>query len=263
MIYSIFSNNNSQRLGAISYLIYIWREGSIRGIDREEILSEVYRAFDIEGLGDVGEDEIFALGTERRKLDLGGQKKTPWTRENTVDLLKAMICDENMKVSMSNFVSFFKDNLSAESDETFVVTSKQFLSCAKRLKAGMVIANKKKMDRFYKQLTHGALQQLKLGVWRLVKGEISMRLEIWRRSIHIVVVDREARLSEVYRALDIDGDSCVGEEEMFAIGSARRKYEQKSTPWTHAMTTHMLEAMNCDAMMDVNMSHFVAYFKDS
>ena len=55
------------------------------------MLSNVYREFDLDGGGDVGEDELLELGQARRRL---GQKEGEWTVEDNQRLMQRIGPDE-------------------------------------------------------------------------------------------------------------------------------------------------------------------------
>merc|ERR1712216_487741 len=90
---------------------------------RASALRGVYREFDLDGGGDVGGEEMLALGKARRKL---GQKKGEWTEEMNRNLLSNMGADKKGNVSEGNFVSYFNASLSIE-DSEFDTTVRQFL----------------------------------------------------------------------------------------------------------------------------------------
>merc|ERR1711934_910182 len=67
--------------------------------DRRAVaLRKVYREFDLDGGGDVGGEEMLALGKARRKL---GQKKGEWTQDMNQRLLENMGVDRRGAVSES------------------------------------------------------------------------------------------------------------------------------------------------------------------
>lgn len=72
--------------------------------DRAKALRKVYQEFDLDGGGDVGEDEMLALGQARRKL---GQKSGEWTKEQNKNMMNNMGADKEGNVSVSNFVTYF------------------------------------------------------------------------------------------------------------------------------------------------------------
>ena len=66
-------------------------EGVLEAMRRAALLTKVYREFDLDGGGDVGEDELLELGQARRRL---GQKEGEWTVENNRALMAAIGTDE-------------------------------------------------------------------------------------------------------------------------------------------------------------------------
>jgi len=103
------------------------------GIEQEriEMLMEVYRAFDIDQNGGVGEAEMFVLGTARRQL---GHKSTPWTVERNAKMVSHMNVDPVTRhISADNFVSYFNGKLPDE-PEKFRLTVGEFLLCAHSLR---------------------------------------------------------------------------------------------------------------------------------
>jgi len=98
---------------------------------RKDELERVYREFDIDGIGEVGEGEMFLIGTAigmaRRKL---GQESCSWTYSQNLKMLETMHCDTMMHVSMKMFVAYFLRTMSDDSDETFSTIMKHFLEAA-------------------------------------------------------------------------------------------------------------------------------------
>ena len=86
----------------------------------------MYDAFDLDGGGDVGEDEMLALGQARRKL---GQKSGEWTREQNRNMMSNMGADRRGNVTADRFVAFFNEKLSSREQE-FNKEIEQFMACA-------------------------------------------------------------------------------------------------------------------------------------
>jgi len=117
-------------------------------------LEEVYHQFDLEGDDSVGIDEMFALGTEKRRNltkasaddtmfftmpeggTRNGQKTTPWTRELAKEMVEEMGCDEHLKVSMNNFVKYWLNKLASDSPTAFNSHIVQCMDTARSLRAG-------------------------------------------------------------------------------------------------------------------------------
>jgi len=96
---------------------------------RMAALKEVYNAFDLDGEGDVGADEMLALGQARRRL---GQKDGEWTQEMNKNLLQKMKADRKGNVTVENFCKYFSDMLPTDEKE-FERNISQFLQCAKTM----------------------------------------------------------------------------------------------------------------------------------
>ena len=94
---------------------------------RAKELRRVFEAFDLDGGGDVGADEMMALGQARRKL---GQKSGEWTEEQNKQMLRNMGADSEGNVNASKFVTYFNEKLPTDPTE-FAECIAQFVSCAK------------------------------------------------------------------------------------------------------------------------------------
>ena len=70
---------------------------------RQDSLHEVFQAFDINGDGTIGYDELLALGQARRKL---GQKQGEWTHEMNKRMLSRMDRNGDGRVVANEFVNF-------------------------------------------------------------------------------------------------------------------------------------------------------------
>ena len=90
----------------------------------------MYAEFDLDGGGDVGEDEMMALGQARRKL---GQRSGEWTREMNSGMLKAMGAGADGNFSMEQFVLYFDANLSKDK-AGFETDIENFMECARSLR---------------------------------------------------------------------------------------------------------------------------------
>ena len=66
-------------------------EASLEGMRRAALLQKVYNEFDLDGGGDVGEEELLELGRARRRL---GQKSGEWTPRANRALVRKMGCNE-------------------------------------------------------------------------------------------------------------------------------------------------------------------------
>ena len=75
-----------------------------RSAARTAALQAVYEAFDLDGNGGVGFEEILALGKARREL---GQKQGRWTPEMAERMMDNLGQDTTGHVSMANFVTYF------------------------------------------------------------------------------------------------------------------------------------------------------------
>jgi len=265
--------------------------GNEAEVYRADELEEIYREFDIDRDGSVGEEEMFALGTARFEL---GQKSTPWTHDHNKTLLEQMGCEGNENVSMRNFVDYFMDKLDCQSNGEFIKTMEQFMECARKVRHDKHLSTKEHLNRLMqtkddgvqdlqKQLieTKQSLREMldaeddnenlkrELSVTKKKLNEMSLAqsqedaeelTEIKQKLHALMSQQRVARLEEVYREFDMDGDGCVGEEEMFALGTARRTLGQRQFPWMRTQNTQMIEHMGCDKHMNVSMSNFVMYW---
>jgi len=93
---------------------------------RSAALRKVYREFDINRDGSVGEDELMALGQARRKL---GQKSGGWSAEQNRRLLSKMRVDDGGNVAEKDFVKHFEEALPKDEAE-FDAVVEQFMRCA-------------------------------------------------------------------------------------------------------------------------------------
>ena len=99
---------------------------STRGVSREEALRKVYREFDLDRNGDVGEDEMLLLGQTRRVL---GQKAGEWTKQVNARLMVKIGAERNGSLSEPKFVQYFDETLPDYRTE-FDRIIKQFMKCA-------------------------------------------------------------------------------------------------------------------------------------
>ena len=102
------------------------RRSPAKRLSRRDELRRVYYAFDLDASGDVGRDELMALGQARRKL---GDKVGEWTSAKTDDLVKRIGVDRSGNVKEEPFVDYFDLVLPLEPEE-FSATVVQFMECA-------------------------------------------------------------------------------------------------------------------------------------
>lgn len=79
-------------------------------------LREVFKMFDIDNGGTIGEDELLELGIARRKT---GQASGEWTRERNARLIARMTKDggRSGEVTESEFVDYFDQVLPPSPEE--------------------------------------------------------------------------------------------------------------------------------------------------
>lgn len=99
----------------------------------------VFKAFDINGDGTIGYDELLALGQARRKL---GQKQGEWTPEMNRRMLSRMDNNGDGRVVAKEFVNFFDDLLPRPRPE-FDENIQQFMQVAKAVRDGGVVRTPK------------------------------------------------------------------------------------------------------------------------
>ena len=97
---------------------------------RDDALRSVYKAFDTDGNGHVGHDEMFELGKARRHL---GHKDGEWTEEMNAKMTAEMGGDPTSgRVPMDGFVSYFHGKLPEDEDE-FDAAIGEFMHVAEHL----------------------------------------------------------------------------------------------------------------------------------
>lgn len=109
--------------------------GTINIVERKRRLAEIYKEFDLDGNGEVGADELLALGKTRRFL---GHKGGEWTEHQNRNLLRNMGADQHGNVSEESFCKYFDKALSDDPKE-FEATLQNFHECAAevRIKKGL------------------------------------------------------------------------------------------------------------------------------
>ena len=93
---------------------------------RATALKSVYAAFDLDGGGDVGAEELMELGIARRKL---GQKQGTWSVDQNNRLMAKIDMDGDGVISESEFINFFTVSLPGNMAE-FMSNIEQFREVA-------------------------------------------------------------------------------------------------------------------------------------
>ena len=95
-------------------------------VSRKHKLKEIFQAFDLDGNGSVGSQELLKLGKARRTMK---QKGGEWTEKQNQAMMKRLDKDGNGKVGEAEFVAFFDDSL-PPSQPDFDEIMDQFMSVA-------------------------------------------------------------------------------------------------------------------------------------
>jgi len=95
-------------------------------LDRAAELRKVFAAFDYDGSGAVGREELQVLGEQRKTL---GQIQRVWTPERNARLMQRMDENGNGVIDEEEFVKHFMVALRRDSDEAFMHTMEDFKKC--------------------------------------------------------------------------------------------------------------------------------------
>jgi len=242
-------------------------------------LRDIFKVFDLDGGGDIGEDELFELGTARRKL---GQKSSPWTMEQTHRMMANMKGGGKGDVKAEEFAAYFHENLAYDRGE-FDVTMKQFLevahACARKKKEAKDTKKKDEEARKKREADEAARKKKeaddadmkrRADAAAAKKRQAEEDARMAKRAEAMKTKDEEPpkeyrlrRLKEVFKLFDLDGGGDIGEEELYELGVARRKLGQKSGEWTMAQTHRMMANMKGGGKGDVKAEEFAAYFHEN
>jgi len=159
-------------------------------------------------------------------------------------MMKNMGCDKDNNVSSSNFVTYFKEKFSGDSDDAFAKTMDQFHECAKSLRKKKVAARKEAEAK--KKPARAPSPPAK-------PSKSDSENKQYRANL----------LSKVYREFDLDGGGDVGDDEMFALGTARRTLGQKTGKWTRSQNDTLMRNMGADGKGNVTESKFITYFNNA
>ena len=107
---------------------------------REALLARVYSEFDLDGDGQVGAEELMAVGNTRQNL---GQNERPWTVESNQKLLRYIGADREGYISHNQFVTHFSQALADEDDVQFTKTVGEFTECARNCRVAKLAARAK------------------------------------------------------------------------------------------------------------------------
>jgi len=134
-------------------------------------LSQVYKLFDIDGSGEVGFDEMLALGQARRRL---GQKTGEWTTAQNERMMEKMGMNQNGDVTVKNFVHYFETNLASDAEE-FAKIIEEFKVVAKACATGI---KEKKEDRLRMEQDYVNFSKQKQAEKQAEKAEKQARNQI-------------------------------------------------------------------------------------
>jgi len=252
---------------------------------RENNLRKVYQEFDLDGGGDVGDDELLLLGQTRRKL---GQKSGSWTKAMNDSLMAKIGVDKNGSIPENNFVNYFHETLASDKPE-FIRTIDQFMECAKACRKTKIKkreaaknetskedAAKKKREADAKNADDERMrkeaQQAKRDQEKRESAAESKKRDADRDSKLLEEVEsrkreseqnqdyRQGELRKVYQEFDLDGGGDVGKEELLVLGQTRRKLGQKEGKWTDGMNDTLMKKIGMDRKGSIPENNFVQYF---
>ena len=213
-------------------------------LNRDGWLEFIYREFDLDDGGNVGGEEMFALGTARRKL---GQKASPWTQDQNDAMMKNMGRDRKNNVSSINFVVYFKDKFSDDSDNSFLKTMEQFLACARSLREKKMAARKKKSNS-----TKTARNSV----------DCQYSSEALNRAIASSCEGTDARkrlLRQIFDAFDTDNTGILDGPKLHYL---RRNTGSATGAWAPGGRNHnVMENLNVNGDGAVDIDEFVTYLE--
>ena len=206
---------------------------------RVAMLENVYDEFDLDGGGDVGADEMLALGKARRAL---GQKSGEWTEAHNERMLEKMGADQNGNVVMDRFVKHFNESLPFDDDE-FSRSIEQFLECARSL-------NQQKELARSQQSEHATPVKANNEQKVLTPAEKKENT-------------RNVALCRVFQQFDLDNSGQIEKKELLQLGKARRKLGQKTSVWSEAKNAKLVNKMDVDRNGTVSEQEFTRHFTES
>ena len=232
---------------------------SMQGADvRLEKLRNVYREFDLDGSGDVGFDEMLALGQVRRKL---GHKSGEWTVEKNNSLMINMGADKAGNVTMERFVSYFDDSLPVDAKE-FDINIKNFLECGRSLRV-------KKQEAVIKRTETSKVLQDSSSQSRCSPSPSSQK-EVIRSTgpgsdevSRLSAANRMKVLRNVFEAFDLDNSGVIEPAELLALGEKRRELGQKSGVWSREKNRALVNRMDKDGNGKIDSNEFVTHFLEA
>jgi len=189
----------------------------------------VFRAFDLDGSGQMEPKELLVLGKQRSKL---GQKQREWTEEKNAKLIAKMDKDGDGSIDEEEFVQHFLVALHEESDSVFLQTVDDFIACALGLSAS----------------NPGA-----------PRGGTDSRQHKARHNEHPDDA-RIRQLKVVFRAFDLDGSGQMEPKELLVLGKQRSKLGQKQRKWTEEKNAKLIAKMDKDGDGSIDEEEFVRHF---
>ena len=121
---------------------------------------------------------------------MNGPQGQKWSEEQNKQLLKSIGEKEKRYVKMGQFVLCYKDILSSATDKTFMNQITQFLECGKIFRKAKMTERLERLMASQQHglglltlLRHSSIRLLRQVTWRFIKGEIGMRMDIWRLKV--------------------------------------------------------------------------------
>jgi len=207
----------------------------VRGSPRLRALSKVFKLFDLDGGGDIGEEELMLIGRARR---VAGHKSGEWTAAQNRAMMRRMGMHQGGLVGEEAFVIYFDNTLPRDAKQ-FDLIIDQFMEAA----------------QLCRRTQAGAASRL---ITRQVKSEpIKTNEEVGVNSESSV---RKLALSHVFKLFDLDGSGEIGEEELMMLGTARRAAGHRTGEWTVEQNKVMMRRIGMTDGGSVAEEPFVVYF---
>jgi tellurite resistance protein len=242
----------------------------------------VYQEFDLDGGGDVGDDELLVLGQTRRKL---GQKEGSWTKGMNDTLMNKIGKDRNGNLPANNFVKYFDGSLAGVRAE-FDKTIEQFMECARACRKTKIA--KREADKQAKDTRarpsaarsvapaaasaspHKAPSEPR-SASRPANGSarngpssaVSSPSRVASPKLDRATSRRHAALRGVFRKFDLDRGGYVEAQELMVLGKARRTLGQKSGEWNEEKNTKLIKRMDTNGDGQISENEFIEFFSNA
>merc|ERR1712166_604211 len=215
---------------------------------REMLLGDVFASFDLDGDGNVANEELMHLGSARQALN---QRDRVWTDSKNRQLVKKLDTDGDGQLSREEFVVGFGKSTPDDLEEFFRLVM-EYEAAARWVRVQALDIQSAETQKLIASL------QAEVETLNKQAKETATATEAAKHANTTAL--RQTMLGDVFAAFDVDGDGFVDANELMQLGAARAKLQQGGRVWTEAKNRALVASLDTNRDGEVDRDEFVRGF---